>query len=115
KFSKYTKESRKGTWTETKTVDIPETPPSVDEVPPTPVTPPVLENEPPVDPPAENTVIVSEEAPQVLGAQRDLPQVLGARRARTGDMAQNPMVASVVILSAAAVALGALASLRKRR
>ena len=115
KFIKYTKECRKGTWTETKTVDIPDTPPSVIVVPPTPPTPPTLEENPPVDPPVDNTVIVRAEDPQVLGATRDLPQVLGARRARTGDMAQNPLVASMIILSAATVALGALTSLRKRR
>lgn len=115
KFIKYTKESRKGTWTETKTVDIPDTPPSVIVVPPTPPTPPTLEENPPVDPPVDNTVIVRAEDPQVLGATRDLPQVLGARRARTDDMAQNPLVASMIILSAASVALGALSSLRKRR
>ena len=55
------------------------------------------------------------EVPQVLGAKRDMPQVLGARRARTGDMTQNPLVASMMILGASAVALGALASLKKRR
>jgi|GEM_PF-6957154 len=112
KFREYSKESTRGVWTEVKTVDIPPTPPVLEEVPPT-------------DSPADNVVIVRDEtpsdtatpeqAPQVLGAKRDMPQVLGARRARTGDMTQNPLVASMMILGASAVALGALASLKKRR
>jgi choice-of-anchor A domain-containing protein len=114
KFSEYSKESTRGVWTETKTIDVPPTPPVIVEVPPTPPTPPTT------TPPTDTVVVVNEqdpvsEVPQVLGAKRDMPQVLGARRARTGDMTQNPLVASMMILGASAVALGALASLKKRR
>lgn len=114
KFSKYNKESEGATWTETKTIDVPPTPPVIVEVPPTPPTPPTT------TPPTDTVVVVNEqdpvsEVPQVLGAKRDMPQVLGARRARTGDMTQNPLVASMMILGASVVALGALASLKKRR
>ena len=100
-------------------MDIPVTPPPVNVVPPTPPTPPTLVEVPPVDPPVDTPVdtpvIVRAENPQVLGAKRVQPAVLGARRAKTGDMAQNPLVASMVIFGAATVALGALASLKKRR
>ena len=119
-FSRYSKESTRGVWTEVKTVDIPPTPPEIVVVPPTPPTPPVIVEVPPTDPPVETNVIVNNEAPtaqapQVLGAKRNMPQVLGARRAKTGDMAQNPLVASMIIFGASTIALGALASLRKRR
>ncbi len=125
KFSQYSKESKGGTWTETKTVEVPPTPPTPPVVPPTPPvvppTPPVVPPTDPSEPPAENIIIIDDDTPlaaevaQVLGAKRETPAVLGARRARTGDMAQDPLYAALMIMGASATALGALASGRKKR
>jgi hypothetical protein len=132
KFSQYSKESKGGTWTETKTVEVPPTPPTPPVVPPTPPvvppTPPVVPPTPPVvpptdpsEPPAENIIIIDDDTPlaaevaQVLGAKRETPAVLGARRARTGDMAQDPLYAALMIMGASATALSLLGAEKKRR
>ena len=125
KFSQYSKESKGGTWTETKTVEVPPTPPTPPVVPPTPpVVPPTSPVVPPTDPsnpPAENIIIIDDDTPlaaevaQVLGAKRETPAVLGARRARTGDMAQDPLYAALMIMGASATALSLLGAEKKRR
>lgn len=118
KFSQYSKESKGGTWTETTTIEVPPTPPTPPVVPPTPPVDPPTD---PSTPPTENIIIVDDNTPlaedvaQVLGAKREAPAVLGARRARTGDMAQSPLFAALMIMGASATALGLLASARKKR
>ncbi len=126
KFSEHSQTVTTGTWSEERTIELPPTPPTPPVIPPTPpVDPPTNRIDPPTEqvvivnnneePPAEE-VVVQEEVSQVLGAKRSsLPEVLGARRARTSDEAQNPLVASILIFGASAIALGLLASLRKKR
>lgn len=125
KFSQYSKESKGGTWTETKTVEVPPTPPTPPVVPPTPPvvppTPPVVPPTDPSNPPAENIIIIDDDTPlaaevaQVLGAKRETPAVLGARRARTGDMSQDPLFAALMIMGASSTALSLLGAEKKRR
>ena len=118
KFSQHSKESKGGTWTETKTVEVPPTPPTPPVVPPTP---PVVPPTDPSNPPAENIIIIDDDTPlaaevaQVLGAKRETPAVLGARRAHTGDMAQDPLYAALMIMGASATALSLLGAEKKRR
>lgn len=125
KISRYSKESTTGTWTETRTNELPpDTPDTPPETPPdTPDTPP----ETPPDTPTPTPVIViddvspvAQEVAQVLGARRAQitpsgPAVLGARRGRTGDMAHSPLYATLMIMGASATALGILASSKKKK
>ena len=122
KFSQYSKESKRGTWTETTTVEVPPTPPVVPPTPPViPPAPPVVPPTDPSNPPVENIIIIDDDTPlaaevaQVLGAKRETPAVLGARRARTGDMAQDPLYAALMIMGASATALSLLGAEKKRR
>ncbi len=95
------------------------TPPDTPTVTP-PDTPTATAPDTPVVPP---TIIIDDATPlagdvaQVLGARRATggPAVLGARRARTGDMAHNPLVSTLIMMGASATALGFLLSLKKRR
>ncbi len=130
-ISRYSRESVSDPWTETTVVELPP------ETPPTPPTPPVVPPTPPVTPDTPvtppstpttpttttTTIIIDDATPlagdvaQVLGARRAPggPAVLGARRARTGDMAHDPLVSSLIMMGASAAALSLLLSLKKRR
>ena len=123
--SRYSIARTGGRWTETTTVEIPPTPP-------TPPTPPVVPDIPPVTPPVTPDIPVTPEPPtppviiidddtplaqevaQVLGARRTGPAVLGARRGRTGDMSQDPLFSTLIIMGASATALGVLAGSKKK-